>query len=76
MAVMRSSATLSPDGRLWYLPIKIPTNGQNGIEQILVFDAQAMATARVITPIDHSAHGTGPDRSDKHRDFGCPSTND
>jgi hypothetical protein len=48
--VMRSSATLSPDGRLWYLPIKIPANGQNGIEQILVFDTQAMATAWVITP--------------------------
>lgn len=48
--VMRSSATLSPDGRLWYLPIKIQANGQNGIEQILVFDTQAMATAWVITP--------------------------
>jgi DNA-binding beta-propeller fold protein YncE len=45
-----SSDTISPDGRLWYLPIKIPNNGQQEIEQILVFDTQAMRTAGVITP--------------------------
>jgi DNA-binding beta-propeller fold protein YncE len=49
--VMQSSATLSPDGRLWYLPIKIPNNGEQGIEQILVFDTQTMSLANIITPV-------------------------
>jgi WD40 repeat protein len=48
--IMPSSGSLSPDGRLWYLPIKIPGNGELGIEQILVFDTQAMNMANVITP--------------------------
>jgi hypothetical protein len=45
-----SSGTLSPDGRLWYLPIKIPDNGEQDVDQILVFDTQAMSRATVITP--------------------------
>ncbi|MBZ5593760.1 MAG: hypothetical protein LAP39_16090 [Acidobacteriia bacterium] len=49
--IMPSSDTLSPDGRLWYLPIKIPDNGEEEIEQILVFDTQTMSTANVITPV-------------------------
>src|SRR5882762_4418244 len=50
--IMPSSGTRSSDGRLWYLPIKIPNNGeQQAIEQILVFDTQAMSTANVITPV-------------------------
>jgi DNA-binding beta-propeller fold protein YncE len=48
--VMPCSATMSPDGRLWYLPIKIPDDGQQDIEQILVFDTQTMSLATVITP--------------------------
>ena len=48
--VMQRSGTLSPDGRLWYLPIKIPTNGEQWIEQILVFDTQSMSKVSVITP--------------------------
>ena len=47
---MPSSGTLSPDGRLWYLPIKIPDNGEQDVDQILVFDTQAMSRATVITP--------------------------
>ena len=47
---MLSSGTLSPDGRLWYLPIKIPGNGEQDVAQILVFDTQAMSRATVITP--------------------------
>jgi DNA-binding beta-propeller fold protein YncE len=47
---MLSSGTLSPDGRLWYLPIKIPNNGEQDIEQILVFDTQTMSRVNVITP--------------------------
>jgi DNA-binding beta-propeller fold protein YncE len=49
--IMPSSGTISPDGRLWYLPIKISDNGEQGIEQILVFDTQAMSIANVITPV-------------------------
>ncbi len=48
---MPSSGTMSPDGRLWYLPIKIPDNGEQEIEQILVFDTQAMTMANIITPV-------------------------
>ena len=48
---MPSSGTMSPDGRLWYLPIKIPDNGEQEIEQILVFDTQAMSLANIITPV-------------------------
>jgi DNA-binding beta-propeller fold protein YncE len=47
---MPSSGTLSPDGRLWYLPIKIPGNGEQDVEQILVFDTQTMSRVTVITP--------------------------
>jgi DNA-binding beta-propeller fold protein YncE len=49
--MMPSSGTLSSDGRLWYLPAKIPNNGEQGIEQILVFDAQARKITNVITPV-------------------------
>jgi YVTN family beta-propeller protein len=49
--IMPSSGTMSPDGRLWYLPIKIPDNGEQEIEQILVFDTQAMSMAHIITPV-------------------------
>ena len=49
--IMPSSGTMSPDGHLWYLPIKIPNNGDQAIEQILVFDTQAMSIANVITPV-------------------------
>jgi hypothetical protein len=48
--VMPSSGTISPDGRLWYVPIKIPNDGEQGMEQILVFDTQTMSMATVITP--------------------------
>jgi len=48
--IMPASGTLSPDGRLWYLPMKIPANGEQGIEQIMVFDTQTMTAANVITP--------------------------
>jgi DNA-binding beta-propeller fold protein YncE len=48
---MPSSGTISPDGRLWYLPIKIPDNGEQEIEQILVFDTQVMRMTNVITPV-------------------------
>jgi hypothetical protein len=48
--IMPSSGTLSPDGRLWYLPIKIPNNGEQWIEQILVLDTQTMSRADIITP--------------------------
>ena len=48
--IMPSSGTLSPDGRLWYLPSKIPNDGEQEIEQILVFDTQAMSMTNVITP--------------------------
>jgi DNA-binding beta-propeller fold protein YncE len=41
---------MSPDSRLWYLPIKIVANGEQGIEQILVFDTQSMSMANIITP--------------------------
>jgi len=46
-----SSDTMSPDGRVWYLPMKIPNNGEQENEQILVFDTQTMSMAGVITPI-------------------------
>jgi len=49
--VMPSSGTISPDGRLWYVPIKIPNNGEQEIEQILVFDTHTMSLASVITPV-------------------------
>jgi DNA-binding beta-propeller fold protein YncE len=49
--IMPSSNTISPDGRLWYLPLKIPDNGENEIEQILVFDTQTMSMANIITPV-------------------------
>ena len=49
--VMPSSGTMSPDGRLWYVPIKIPDDGEQGIEQILVFDTQSMSMANIITPV-------------------------
>jgi DNA-binding beta-propeller fold protein YncE len=42
---------MSPDGRLWYLPIKIPDNGEQEIEQILIFDTQVMSMANIITPV-------------------------
>ena len=48
---MPSSDTLSPDSRYWYVPIKIPNNSQQGIEQILVFDTQLMSMANIITPV-------------------------
>ena len=48
--VMPSSGTVSPDGGLWYMPIKIPNDGEQGIEQILVFDTQTMSMANIITP--------------------------
>ena len=49
--IMPSSDTMSPDGRLWYLPITIlPSNGGMEIEQILVFDTQVMSVANIITP--------------------------
>jgi len=48
--IMPASGSMSPDGRLWCLPIKIPANGEQGIEQILVFDTQAMSMTSVITP--------------------------
>jgi len=49
---MPSSGTISPDGRLWYLPIMIvPSNGGMEIEQILVFDTQVMSMTNVITPV-------------------------
>ena len=48
---MPSSDTMSRDGRLWYLPIKIPDDGEQGIEQILVFDTQSMSMANIITPV-------------------------
>ena len=48
--VMPSSGTISPDGRLWYVPIKIPDDGGQEIEQILVFDTQSMSLANIITP--------------------------
>jgi DNA-binding beta-propeller fold protein YncE len=48
--IMPSSSGMSPDGRLWYLPMKNSGNGEQEIEQILVFDAQAMSMANVITP--------------------------
>lgn len=41
--IMPSSGTMPPDGRLWYLPMKIPANGEQEIEQILVFDTHAMS---------------------------------
>jgi len=49
--IMPSSGTMSPDGRLWYLPIAIPNKGGRAIDQILVFDTQAMSIANVITPV-------------------------
>ena len=49
--IMPSSGTMSPDGRLWYLPIKIPNNGEQEIDQILVFDTQAMSMTSIITPV-------------------------
>jgi hypothetical protein len=48
--IVPSSGSMSPDGRLWYLPLKILANGEQEIEQILVFDTQAMSMANVITP--------------------------
>jgi DNA-binding beta-propeller fold protein YncE len=48
--IMPSSETISPDGRLWYVPIKIPDNGEREIEQILVFDTQTMGMTNIITP--------------------------
>jgi DNA-binding beta-propeller fold protein YncE len=48
--IMPSSETLSVDGRLWYLPVKIPNNGEQDIEQILTFDTHAMQMKNVITP--------------------------
>jgi DNA-binding beta-propeller fold protein YncE len=48
--IMPASDSMSPDGRLWYLPMKIPANGEQEIEQILVFDTHAMTMANVITP--------------------------
>ena len=48
--VMPSSGTISPDGRLWYVPI-IPNDGEQEIEQILVFDTQTMSMASIITPV-------------------------
>src|SRR5579864_2272855 len=47
---MPSSDTISPDGRIWYLPIKTQNVSEQGIDQILVFDTQSMRTAGVITP--------------------------
>ena len=49
--VMPSSGTMSRDGRFWYLPIKIPDNGEMEIEQILVFDTQTMGMTTIITPV-------------------------
>ena len=48
--IMPTSGSMSPDARFWYLPIKIPGNGEQWIEQILVFDTQTMSLANVITP--------------------------
>jgi len=48
--IMPSSETVSADGRLWYLPVKIPNNGEQDIEQILTFDTHAMQMTNVITP--------------------------
>jgi len=42
---------MSRDGRFWYLPIKIPDNGEMEIEQILVFDTQTMGMTTIITPV-------------------------
>jgi hypothetical protein len=47
--VMPSSDTLSSDGK-WYVPVKIPNNGQQENEQVLVLNTTEMVLASVITP--------------------------
>ena len=42
---------MSPDGGLWYLPVKIPWNEQQDVEQILVLDTRTMGITKIITPV-------------------------